>query len=140
MMNLHSDGLTNSHILQRLLHPGQRLSHLDVDVLVLGPRSRQRSRLLQQLRYRRDRPAPYAVLPEEFLVPSLLKVPYITYGYSSSAHVHALENSIQTPLGEVFLEPSDQHLAAVALGLALRLSPEIMEEKLRATEDLSVAA
>lgn len=140
MTHVHTTGLENSHLIERLLDDGQRLSHLDIDVLVLGSLARPRASLLNQLRYRKERRAPYAILPQEMLIPGLLKVPYITYGYTPEAHVYALENSIHTPLGEIDLEPREEMLAAVALGLALRLPPEVLFERLNPTQDLPLAA
>lgn len=146
--NVHTDGLENSQLLELLLDEQQRMSHLDVDLLVLGPLCRRRASLLGQLRYRKERRAPYAILPEEFLIPGTLKVPFITYGISPTAHVHLLHLgerfvSIQTPLGELQLEligSLEDTLAAVALGLALRLDPETIVERLSTMVDLPLAA
>lgn len=146
--NVHSDGLESSQLLERLLDDQQRLSHLDIDVLVLGPLSRRRATLLGQLRYRKQRRAPYAILPEEFHIPGLLKVPYITYGLSERAHVYPLaigdqDIRIHTPLGELtlaLLGSVDGSLAAVALGLALRLDPETIVARLSSQVDLPRAA
>lgn len=146
--NVHSDGLESSQPLELLLDQEQRMSHLDVDLLVLGPLSRRRCALLQQLRYRKQRRAPYAVLPEEFLLPGMLKVPYITYGFSSNAHVYPAQlgdrhTVIHTPLGELTLElhwSVESLLAAVAAGLALRLSLDTIEQRLSSPADLPLAA
>lgn len=146
--NVHTDGLENSQPLELLLGEQGRMSHLDVDLLVLGPLSRRRGVLLSQLRYRKERRAPYAILPEEFLLTGMLKVPYITYGFSSTAHVYPCEIgdrfvSIHTPLGELRLEllgSVEDTLAAVALGLALRLDPDTIVERLTTKVDLPLAA
>ena len=148
MIHVHTAGLQDSQPLELLFDEQHRLSHLDVDVLVLGALARQRGTLLRQLRYRRERRAPYAILPEEFLIPGTLKVPFITYGYSPSAHVYPVDFSedwicVHTPLGELRLElrwSVEDTLAAVALGLALRLPPEEIVERLNPMVDLPLAA
>lgn len=146
--NVHTDGLENSQLFELLLDEEQRLSHLDVDLLVLGSLSRRRATLLGQLRYRKERRAPYAILPEEFLIPGMLKVPYITYGLSETAHVYPLaigdrHISLHTPLGELTLDLQgsvEDILAAVALGLALRLDPGTIAARLNTQIDLPLAA
>ncbi|MBS2036757.1 hypothetical protein JST97_17335 [bacterium] len=132
--NVQAAGLETIQPLTLLLNEHHRFSHLEVDLLVLGPRARNRGLLLRQLRYRRGRRAPYAILPLEFCVPGLLKVPYITYGCSPSAHIYPVERTersikIRTPLGDLDLErrwPLEDMLAAVGLGLAMRLTPEAL--------------
>lgn len=146
--NIHAVGLEPHQPLALLLDENHRFSHLDIDLLVLGPQARDRGMLLRQLRYRKHRRAPYAIIPEEFFAVGMLKVPYITYGYSPSAHVHLLDFSDQwvrigTPLGELTLGldwPLDDLLAAVALGLALRLCPQTLSQLLNPQRDLPQAA
>lgn len=146
--NIHCSGLENQQPIARLVDDNSRFSHLDVDLLVLGMGARNRGPLLRQLRYRKGRRAPYAIVPEEFCLPGCLKVPYITYGYSARAMVHPLRLDdhlveIRTPLGDLTLEqawPLEDLLAAVALGLALRLAPETLERLLDPRRDLPQAA
>ncbi|MFN8607204.1 MAG: hypothetical protein U0931_06710 [Vulcanimicrobiota bacterium] len=146
--NVHAAGLESHQPLTRLLDENHRFSHLDVDLLVLGARARNRGLLLAQMRYRKGRRAPYIILPEEICLPGMLKVPYITYGYSARAHIHPREISdewvcIRTPLGDLTLERAwalEDMLAAVALGLALRLTPEAMGLLLDPRRDLPQAA
>jgi hypothetical protein len=146
--NIHATGLECLEPLTLLLGENHRFSHLDIDLLVLGPRARNRGQLLRRLRYRRNRRTPYAIISEELFCTGMLKVPYITYGYSPDAHVYPVDFSdelvrVSTPPGELTLElhwPLDDLLAAVSLGLALRLCPETLSQLLNPRRGLSQAA
>lgn len=114
-MRAGSAGLQDSQPLELLFDEQHRLSHLDVGLLVLGPLARQRG----------TPSCPYAILPEEF------------FDFSEDW------TCVHTPLGELRLElrwSVEDTLAAVALGLALRLPPEEIVERLSRMVELPLAA
>lgn len=148
--NIQAVGLVSTQPLVLLLQGEEfRLCSLEADILVLGPEARDRSTRLRQLRYRKSRRTPFAILADEHFAHGTVSVPYITYGLAESAHVRAVSLGdrclvVHTPLGELMIElrpgwSVEDCLAAVALGLALRLDPETIAGRL-ASAVLALAA
>jgi len=149
--NIQAVGLESNEPLALLLQEDEyRLCALEADLIVLGPLARNRVARLRQLRYRKGRRTPFAILPAESFAHGMVNVPYITYGLAESAHVRASSVSerfliVHTPLGELTIElrsawSVEDCLAAVALGLALRLDPDTIACRLAASPDLALAA
>lgn len=111
----------------------------DVIVLAIGSLSD-----LQWLRYRRTRRTPFAVLstdlPDLQELMASLRVPYITYGQGERAHIRIEQTEgcaykISTPVGEICLNldwawDAMDCLAAIGVGLALRIPLESLVERL----------
>lgn len=104
----------------------------DCDLLVLGPDVTHPQDYLKRLRYRRGRRTPVAVIPcslPQSLLASL-KIPYITYGPDGHVQLFPLQPGyfvVQTPVGRASLRVSGdglEFLIAIAVGLALRISPD----------------
>lgn len=151
LTNIQAVGLDCTEPLALLLQEDEhRLCALEADLLVLGPLARSRAARLRQLRYRKSRRTPFAILPAESFAHGMISVPYITYGLAESAHVRAGQVGerflvVHTPLGELTIElrsgwSVDDCLAAVALGLALRLAPDTIARRLSSSPDLALAA
>src|SRR4051794_35078981 len=88
--NIQAVGLENVEPLASLLGEEHRLCSLDGDLLVMGPLARNRAAQIRQLRYRKGRRPPFAILPEESFSHGMVSVPYIPYGLGESAHVRAV--------------------------------------------------